>query len=489
MINCVAIITQNGRILIVRRFTHSSDSNIEGHLGAFPQLVKNSGHNYIDTETSRLVYQEVGDLYVIISVSKDTNIIEALDAVTLFVDVTRSVVGEIVEDKIIVNAIDLIFAYDECVFDGFVRNIIVSDVSRFLKMESATEAAYLKELEAKVAQQREAIKAHEASVKGKPIPQSQTFTRQTEFQPSFASQNEFEPSPSTYSTPKTTGMQLGKGMRTSKARAKAVMAEEGLTMQEEAEPVQKPVENTGFQIQFEEKFNATVSRQGIVSEISWDGRLYANSNQKCKRQIALQMPETNKFLLRPMQQADKKLFTNSKCLVYDNITTGFQPGVRGAIFGWKRSSKSADDLPIKVTCWVTQASPSSTFSGEISLKATDKEFSDLTIKIPIENADRANVSSIDGEYEIIVDKSVGKSFLLWKVSELNMDNDHAEIEFSIQVDLEEDGFFPIVVNFNISEIFCPLDVVDVTSLDDEDNGEQIKYIVTKNCTANKFEIE
>lgn len=483
MIHSVAIIAKNGRLLIVRRFTHAKDSNIEGHLGAFPQLVKNSGHNYIDTETARLVYQETNDLYVIITVSKDTNIIEALDTVMLFVDVTRSICGEIVEDKIIANAIDLIFAYDECIFDGFTRNVVASDVTRFLKMQSATEEAYLKELEAKVAHQRELIKAHEATTKGKPVVSSQTYYQPTEIRTTF----DAEPAPKPSTTPKTTGMQLGLGKKSHREIFKAqVMAEEGIATPAETETPQKPQESNDFQIQFEEKFNAVVNHSGTVSELLWDGRLYAISNSKCKIQIALEIPESNNFLMKPMQQADKKMFTNSRCLIYDNITTGFHPGVRGAILGWKRNSQSAEDLPFSVEFWFTNGSGSTTCSCEATLNSTDKDFSGLKLQIPIENMKKAEVSAIDGEYEINFDRASGKSYLLWTISEFNKEKPHAEIEFSLPVVIQEELFFPVIVNFSIPSIFCQMDVTSVTSVDD---GEAVKYSITKSCVSNKFEYE
>jgi hypothetical protein len=139
MIHTVAVISRVGKLLLARQFTHENRNHIEGHLGAFPKLVAFSGHAYIDTEGVRFVYQEINDLYLVLVVSKDSNLIENLTALSLLVDVTRSIARDFVEESIIGHSLDLIFAYDECVFDGFRQNFTVADVNRFLQMSSATE--------------------------------------------------------------------------------------------------------------------------------------------------------------------------------------------------------------------------------------------------------------------------------------------------------------------------------------------------------------
>ena len=140
MIYTIAIINHSGKLILARQFTHEDKNQIEGQLSVFPKLVQFSGHAYIDTESVRFVYQDINDLYIVLVVSKDSNIVSDLDSLSFLVDVTRFVAGDINEEKIIKSGLDLIFAYDECVFDGFRQNFSAATISEFLKMDSMEEA-------------------------------------------------------------------------------------------------------------------------------------------------------------------------------------------------------------------------------------------------------------------------------------------------------------------------------------------------------------
>lgn len=160
MIHAFSIISNTGKLIISRQFTHQNRSKLESELAAFPKLAVNSHHSYIDTEDIRFIYQEVNDMYILIIVSKDMNIIESLEALSLFINITRDIVGEIdiTEDKIVEKGLDLIFAYDECVFDGFKQNFDVTDIKKFLEMESEEEKQAIREREEKELRAAEELK-------------------------------------------------------------------------------------------------------------------------------------------------------------------------------------------------------------------------------------------------------------------------------------------------------------------------------------------
>lgn len=151
MIYAFSIFSNAGKLIISRQFTHQNRSQLESELAAFPKLAANSHHSYIDTEDVRFVYQEVSDMLMLIITSKDMNIIESLDALSLFITITSDIVGEIdiTEERIVEKGLDLIFAYDECVFDGFRQNFGASDIKKFLEMESEEEKQAIREREEK----------------------------------------------------------------------------------------------------------------------------------------------------------------------------------------------------------------------------------------------------------------------------------------------------------------------------------------------------
>ena len=153
MILSVSIITQSGNPLVARQFNHFSRSQLEGHLGAFPKLISNSSQSYIETESIRYVFQAIGKLYFVLITSKNSNIIEDLDLLSLLIDLTCTTLNvsdsEITEDLVYKSQFELIFAYDECIFDGYYQDVSVSDVTTFLAMESQEEDEFNRNRKAK----------------------------------------------------------------------------------------------------------------------------------------------------------------------------------------------------------------------------------------------------------------------------------------------------------------------------------------------------
>ena len=494
MIDSVAVISKNGQLLLVRQFTHVKHSQIEGHLAAFPQLVESSGHNYIDTETVRLVYQEVNDLYIVIAVSKDENVIEALDTVSLFVEVTRNICGELSEEKIISCAIDLLFAYDECVFDGYARNITSSDVLKFLKMQSVDEENFLREREEKAQRQRELLAQREKQAKSgdfSSASSSAAYGRQS-FQPSesgqtFSIADETKPTstPSYKPQPKVSGMVIGKANKTARSRIKAVMAEEGLSARDTyEEEVKKPVETSGIQITLAEKFKARLSREGNVEEIACEGRVMCVTGKKTAVELHVNT-SGDRLLLRPFLQPNKQRFKDEKVLVYDTNSSSMAPGSEVCVLGWKKEKATENDLPFSMTNWITPTGNTSTFSCDVQLKLDKFSFNDIIIQIPIENPRNVNVSSIDGEYECFTDREHGESYLKWTIAKLDKENSSAELEFSVDA-VEEDAFYPIAIAFNTPSNICGIDIDAVTPVDGD---EDVKYTINRSCVTSDFRIE
>ncbi|KAH0790686.1 Coatomer subunit delta [Histomonas meleagridis] len=143
MILSISIITKKGRTLVARQFNHLTRSQVEGNLSAFPKLITNTSQSYIETESIRYVFQDIGDLYFILMTTKDSNILEDLDLLNLLIEVTREVLkdqnNQITEKSVVNSAIDLILAYDECIFDGYRQTVTLEDVKTFLLMESKDE--------------------------------------------------------------------------------------------------------------------------------------------------------------------------------------------------------------------------------------------------------------------------------------------------------------------------------------------------------------
>jgi len=482
MINSVALISKSGRILVSRKFTHEKHSQIEGHLSAFPKLVASSGHNYIDTETVRFIYQEINELYFVIVVSKDSNIVEDLEMITQFVDVTRLIAGELSEDKIVSHGLDLIFAFDECVFDGFGRFATTSDIAKRLKMDSAEENEAIRIRAEKEAKATEEMNRKLAQMKDTHNSNTMSYEMpKVTSTPTPIVENEL-PKMNKTPIPKG-GMVLNKSVSSAKSKINQVMAEEGLTSKIPQNIAKESgLSSTGLSISLSEKLSAVVSRVGAVREISCEGRLIVSSIQPISAEISLNNNATEKYRLKPMQQPDRKMFSQQSKLVYNNTSGSYPPGSEVNILGWRMVSDNPADLPISINCWIPQSTKTnSTFSCEVELKNNKYSFNNIQIEIPLLNPREVNVSTIDGEYEVFE----RAQYLKWNIDQLNTNNPTAEIEFSVSAS-EEDSFFPVNVSFELQNTLIDIDISDITIVE---GNSDAKPVITKTCVTSKFEIE
>ncbi|KAK8890426.1 hypothetical protein M9Y10_035202 [Tritrichomonas musculus] len=531
MIYTIAIINHSGKLILARQFTHEDKNQIEGQLSVFPKLVQFSGHAYIDTESVRFVYQDINDLYIVLVVSKDSNIVSDLDSLSFLVDVTRFVAGDINEEKIIKSGLDLIFAYDECVFDGFRQNFSAATISEFLKMDSMEEAEANR-----IRAEKEARAAAEMKRRVTEL-EEQRQTTKSSFIPSFVqnSLNNFQQSSNNFnnasiyqpttvitedsdqnissrpSRPSNKGMSLSRSFG-SKQKAQQVMAEEGLesnnflhskTSNSNADDdAQSNNSSNDFCIALHEKFTAVLSRLDAVREIGVEGRLIASYNRKLSAIISIDnnvLPKNYRY--KVMQQPKGRLWQDSCQLIYDNNGPKYGPSSDVTLLCWRMTSTNRDDLPINVSCWIQQGKSQSVFSCDVELKKDKFVVESIEIIIPLAEPRGVNVSSSSGEVEIFE----RDQYLKWNIEGFEDNNNHAELEFSVPA-CEDDSFYPISINFRASSTICDVEVTGIEPYNEEEkrgkdndddnlissSPEKVqmpKLEVKKICKTNKFEIE
>ena len=505
MIFAVAILNRSGKLLLAREFTHERRDQIEGQLGAFPKLVQFAGHSYIETDRMRFVFQEVGDLYIVILVSKDSNLVSDLEAISLLCDVTRKIVGDVNEEKVINKGIDLIFAFDECIFDGFRQNYNVSNIVQFLKMDSAEETEYNRIRAEKEAIAAANLRKHVSELEEKKMGGKASFI------PSILqnSINNFQRQPNEYqfdnanyssqiktessyrpSKPPTRGMSLSRSAG-AKSKAQQVMAEEGIDLsniknESQTPPIQTTSNSNDFLITLHEKFTAIVSRLDAVREIGIEGRLMASIGRKFKANIFIdadKLPNTYKY--KVMQQPKGTLWADTKSLIYDNTGPRYGPGNDVTLLCWRRTSTNNEDIPLNISCWVQQGRSSSTFSCDVELKKQGFILNQVEISIPVVDPRGVNVATCTGEVEIYENDQL----LKWSLEPLTEQSSHGELEFSVPT-CEDDVFFPVTISFNASSTICDIEILRIEPNNDEDSQAKIpKLEVTRLCTTNRYEIE
>lgn len=87
----------------------------------------------------RFVYQPLDELYIVLITNRQSNILQDIDSLHLFAQVTASICKSLDEREILRNAFELLSAFDELVTLGYRENLSLSQIKTFLEMESHEE--------------------------------------------------------------------------------------------------------------------------------------------------------------------------------------------------------------------------------------------------------------------------------------------------------------------------------------------------------------
>ncbi|KAI9178765.1 coatomer subunit delta [Blastocladiella emersonii ATCC 22665] len=149
------VCTKSGKVLVSRQFLEMQRSRIEGLMASFPKLVSaGTQHTTVDTDDVRFVYQPLDDLYLVLTTSKMSNILQDISSLHLFARVVAEYCKVLTEREVVDNAFDLLAAFDEIVSLGYRENVNLAQIRTIALMDSNEERiqemiARNKELEAK----------------------------------------------------------------------------------------------------------------------------------------------------------------------------------------------------------------------------------------------------------------------------------------------------------------------------------------------------
>ena len=87
----------------------------------------------------RFVYQPLDELYIVLITNRQSNILQDIDSLHLFAQVTSSICKGFDEREILRNSFELLSAYDELVTQGYRENLTLAQIRTFLEMESHEE--------------------------------------------------------------------------------------------------------------------------------------------------------------------------------------------------------------------------------------------------------------------------------------------------------------------------------------------------------------
>jgi coatomer subunit delta len=127
---------------------------MEALLAMFSKLTTaNTQHTTIEADTVRFVYQPLEEMYMVLTTTKASNILEDIETLHLFSQVVSSVCRNVLNEReILKNAFELLSAFDEIISLGYRENLKLPQIQTILEMESHEEK--IQEIIARVSNSR-----------------------------------------------------------------------------------------------------------------------------------------------------------------------------------------------------------------------------------------------------------------------------------------------------------------------------------------------
>ncbi|KAJ5226287.1 Clathrin adaptor mu subunit C-terminal [Penicillium chermesinum] len=509
-----SICTRGGKAVLSRQFRDISRSRIEALLASFPKLADSgTQHTTVEQDNVRFVYQPLDELYIVLITNRQSNILQDIDSLHLFAQVTASICKSLDEREILRNAFELLSAFDELVTLGYRENLSLSQIKTFLEMESHEERIQEiiernKELEASEERKRKAkqleMQRKEAARSGNRgiPPRAPSYPAYTPpARPSAPdSYDSYEAEKKkTFAKPLPTrgkGMQLGKKSKATdiyeKVRGELGPQEEDtpLVTPQVSTPVQEPVsarqslnaDREPIHVTIAETISATLTREGALKsfEVKGDLQLRITDPAFTKLRLDLQAIPTHGAQFRTHPNVDKALFTNTSAIQLKDTTKRFPANNAIGVLRWRvaSSADNADILPITFTVWVNKGSDSTTVTVEYELTGSDS-LRDVVVTIPY-GATEPAVSSFDAVYEVSGDS------IDWNIGAVDESNASGSFEFE-STDGDENEFFPMSVRFTKTQPFVEVDVTRASLLEME--GEETGFSKDIRSVAENFLIE
>ncbi|KAJ5901680.1 coatomer subunit delta [Penicillium taxi] len=509
-----SICTRGGKAVLSRQFREIARSRIEALLASFPKLADSgTQHTTVEQDNVRFVYQPLDELYIVLITNRQSNILQDIDSLHLFAQVTTSICKSLDEREITRNAFELLSAFDELVTLGYRENLSLSQIKTFLEMESHEERIQEiiernKELEASEERKRKAkqleMQRKEAARSSRGVP-TRTPTYPVYTPPSRPTVpdtfDSYEAEKTkTFSKPIPTrgkGMQLGKKSKATDIYEK-VRGDMGHEIEEES-PLVTPqvsspmpethssrdslaVDREPIHLTIAETISATLSREGALKsvEIKGDLQLRISDASFTKLRLELQANPTHGAQFRTHPNVDKALFTSSSAIQLKDTSKRFPTNNSIGVLRWRvaSSADNTDIIPITFTVWVNKGADSTTITVEYELTGSES-LQDVVVSIPY-SASEPIVSSFDAIYEVSGDR------LDWNIGAVDESNSSGSFEFE-SIEGDEDVFFPMSVYFSKTQPFVDVDVTNVSLLDMD--GETTGFSKDIRSVADNFLIE
>lgn len=520
-----SVCTHGGKVLLSRQFRDLSKDRVTALFANFPSLLASSGsqNTTVEDEAVRYVYQPLDEYYVVLLTNKQSNILQDIDTLHLFVSVVSNMLRTVDEKEIFNNAFELLSAFDEIVNLGYREKLTMLQVQSFLEMDSHEEKIQEiiernKEMEATEERRRRAKEIQRKELARKnmeqqqaamfsapPITQQDAFAYNSAPSPNYGNRAEPEPFKEQLA-PRASG----KGLQLGKKPAKTLQGEQNqpllttkvdaFSQTRAAHPVSvapsalaspAPVQESksthlGILITINEKISAELSREGSVlsSEVKGDLQLRINNSELGRAKILLDVGNKPGIQYKTHPNVDRGLFSSAGSIGLKDKTRSFPCNDQSlGVLRWRATAKDGDSslLPILITAWV------SLDDGEANV-TLEYELTPEFIDAHPNQASLDNVQllvPIASEHVVLKEDSTGlvlyeltENGVVFTIAAIDLQLAQGSFEFSIPAD-SEDSLFPMQVAFdhlrteNVTEedgSFGHVRVVDVVANTDDEES-------------------
>ncbi|KKK13915.1 hypothetical protein AOCH_002841 [Aspergillus ochraceoroseus] len=445
-------------------------------------------HTTVEQDNVRFVYQPLDELYIVLITNRQSNILQDIDSLHLFAQVTTSICKSLDEREILRNAFELLSAYDE---------LQITDLSQNKELEASEE----RKRKAKQLEMQRKEAARNARSMAPRTPSYPVYTPPSRpVVPDTYDSYEAEKK-KTFAKPLPTrgkGMQLGKKSKTTDIYEKVrgdlgpeaeessplVTPQASTPVAEKASPARGSLsmDREPIHITIAETISAALTREGALKsfEVKGDLQLRITDPAFTKLKLNLLANPTHGAQFRTHPNVDKAVFSNSSVIQLKDTSKRFPANNSIGVLRWRVASSgsdSADILPITFTVWLNKGSDSTTVTVEYELTGSDN-LRDVVVTIPYGTTEPA-VSSFDAVYEVSGDS------LDWNIGNVDENNASGSFEFESTGD-DENEFFPMTVRFTKTNPFVEVDVTDISLLEE---GESTGFSKDVKSVADGYLIE
>jgi hypothetical protein len=298
-----SICDKSGKLLLSRLFHPMTKSELESTIKNFPKSLQPSQqHTFIENNSFRYLYLPLDEFYLILLTNKSSNIIEDLECLRVLQKVVTGICGNGVnEENILKNSFDILLSFDDCIVLGFRESVTPQQVQTSLEMESSEEKLHLMLMKARINEAKENAKKHQLDLKkglgSKSQESYQSSSSSTYFSASHEKSINLTENLSNSNKEKKEegikgklggkkGMQLGKkkeGINNNEILKKEILRTETKKVEEDKSSgnlLKAPV-----LIQFEEKINCGLSKEGVLSSFEVIGDIFLTCRDKNKTKV------------------------------------------------------------------------------------------------------------------------------------------------------------------------------------------------------------